>query len=197
MPELFIVLFFGSILLIRNTINSINVKKHDNELKNTIYAKNIEMERWLSEVCDDALYEEIEYYVHDLANMFEVRKVVHAAFKEAGMTSFKYDEKDAIRVYLAYKGKLLREDAENGISVWYGKEQTVRDQNEAIENRKKFALWIDSKLKEHGIDEDMFLCSGAGKFFTLDYDEAMPGRYMWRPTIYPDRLESVNSLNMK
>ena len=194
MVEFFIVLFFGSLLLIRNSIRNVKEIKHDRELNLNIYTKNKETERWISEVCDEDLYEEIKSYVHDLANMSEVRKVVRAAFDEAGITSFDYDEKDAIRVYLAQKGKLSKEDAQNGISVWYRKEQTVHDRNEAIENRKKFAQWIDSKLKECGINEDMFLRTGSGEYFTLDNSKYIPGRCVWRPTIYPNELENVNKL---
>lgn len=191
--SLLIVLFWGSVLIYRLIKERVATKQYDRERDADFNAREIAMRRWMLEVCDDELEEEIEEYVHDIGNRAEVRRIVLSSFEEAGMTSSCYDEKDAIRVMLAKQGKLRRHDAKYGILVRPLKTEstTTREHKNSILNRRKFILWIDSKLKEHGINEKIYVNTTSFCYFTVDSDEYRCGYYTWSPVIFPKYVKNL------
>lgn len=191
--SLLIVLFWIIVWAFRITKDKKSTKQYDKERDADFASHDIAMSQWLRDVCDDDLEKETEAYVYDVSNSSEIKSIVHSAFKEAGMTMFNYDDKDAIRVILAMQGKLMRSDAMGGILVRPAKleGESTLDQDNKILNRRKFVLWINSKLKEHGINEDMFINTAMRYYFTVESDEYRCGYFVWRPSIYPSDVKNL------
>ena len=189
--EIFIVLFWGIIWAVRIIVDKYKSAKADREIKADIHAWETAMERWVSEVCDKELEDEVEYFVYDPKNMSEVRQTVLKAFAEAEMTHLNFDKTDAIRVYLAKQGKLMMHDARHGISVKSG-EQTSIGMKKEMQDRRQFVFWINSRLIDHGICEDIFIQNyGTHQCYSLNDKDHIGGYYMWRPSIYPSDLNNL------
>lgn len=102
-----------------------------------------------------------------------------------------YYKRMVLRVLLANRGKLFSADARLGIAVcvpkritkYYTKEQRADD----LAGYWSLVKWIDNKLKEAGIDEEILIGYGntlyrpGNKFDGSHFS----GTYYWRPNIPP------------
>ncbi len=98
---------------------------------------------------------------------------------------------DAARILMANRGKLLARDAKNGISpVDYGHRNAERRRMEA-HNTAILARWMNKKLRQHGIDEQLLTdAPGVRHYYIIDdrvihcgVDECEGYSFVWKPMV--------------
>lgn len=96
---------------------------------------------------------------------------------------------DAIRIALANRGYLRYEDARWGFSndVPSRLRRDPARYTEAVDNRREFMEWIDKRLKEHGIDEEM--CMETTKLYHLnEHTSRFCGCFIYAPASIKDEI---------
>lgn len=103
------------------------------------------------------------------------------------------DRENVLRILMASKGKLPRRDAELGIPSWHhGVPDTIE---QVSRNRESFKLiqFIDSLLRQNGINEQMYIHRYCDLYNPLNYFSShIGGNYVWAPMLcFHPRIVSV------
>lgn len=61
---------------------------------------------------------------------------------------------------------------------------TVLMGHEWNEESADFVSWIDSKLRERGIKEELYVVTLLNKKYALETNKKLKGSYMWEPAMY-------------
>ena len=88
-----------------------------------------------------------------------------------------------IRVLMANRGKLTRSDAGSGIHANEDSWKNGNDQRRDIRYTTKLVFWIDKKLKEHGVNEQLLSQGGLDHYIVRGDHEFF--WYTWKPIIMP------------
>lgn len=179
-------------------------------------AKKDKLHSWTDRVTDQKLEQELNDFIYDPNNYEEVWDELSEAYAEIpgrekqpfifltpesvaevcgrGQYTKKQREEiasagreEALRIMMARRGKLLYWDAYSGIhsSGWGAPTRTqAKEINKTTAN---LVLWINRQLKEHGIDEDVFIDPLETSWFVypIESDMTRGGTYIWRPAL-PD-----------
>ena len=97
---------------------------------------------------------------------------------------------DALRILMANRGKLLKEDADFGIYVDEYKKTDLYLQE--IQNKAQLVIWINKQLMRHGIHEQL-LARACSDYYIVRNENICNGRfggvYMWYPMVpVPERI---------
>lgn len=93
---------------------------------------------------------------------------------------------EVLRIMMANRGKLTQKDVNKGIYTPGQCAPTVRLGEQWNTESANFVLWMNSKLKEHGIEEDIYLCIN-NEFFSINEEtKTRSGKYVWFPEIPPN-----------
>lgn len=167
---------------------------------------------WVSRVTDNDLEIQLEDYIYRDENRDAVIEEVRKAFEEwpnrmedmpklyFNMGQFpkgvKLTKKQkeitvrnsrsiAMRVLMGRHGKMSCHDAEWGIENNGFSAPTILQGREWNLFWLHQAQWLNERLKEHGIDEEMFIDFGNHEFYTIESCPWRNGRIVWAPTISP------------
>lgn len=153
-------------------------------------------QEWLARVTDKNLEIELEDFIFHEKNYDQIWAEVSEAYKDMPWNSDRtsilccgYDRndrnaKEALRIMMAIRGKLIYDDAKYGIEQTKIQAPTRLQTRQVIANQLGFVKWIDSKLKEHGIDEQLVIEVTWDSVFTVDSCEWRNGTYKWMPMIH-------------
>ncbi len=97
---------------------------------------------------------------------------------------------DALRILMANRGKLLKEDADFGIYVDEYKKTDLYLQE--IQNKAKLVIWINEQLIKHGVREKL-LARACSDYYIVRNEhicnDRFGGVYMWYPMVpVPERI---------
>ena len=162
-------------------------------------------QQWLARVTDGSLEKDLEYrlYKNDEKLIKEIADTWNDYFPDRSFNGCvtpiidprKYivmplkgtsyiAGNTAIRMLMANRGKLLRTDASwVPITIVYisqNKPQIVAEQE--VEEEKDFIRKINLKLKDHGIDEALYIKTPGGTIYRFD-EGHYHGQVMWGPMI--------------
>lgn len=92
---------------------------------------------------------------------------------------------EALRIMLANRGKLRYRDTFAGISSFGQGAPTLRAGERLNIQSANFVLWIDSKLKEHGVYEPVYIHTHCHNYIPLTSNskKTYGGEYFWKPEI--------------
>lgn len=102
-----------------------------------------------------------------------------------GNIDFPSYQKLALRILLGNRGKLRFGDV-HGISpsVYYHRKATPSMRKKDLEETKRLAIWVNNKLKEHGINETLLARRSFEENYLVDDDfetPDWPASYFWKP----------------
>lgn len=170
-------------------------------------------EKWLEQVTDRALEMELEDMIYRGINYNMIRQEVVDAFTEIhqaykiddmmclhpedialryGKSAYTKKQREEIaaehrknvqRVMMANRGKLLWFDAWSGIPSWGFGAPTTLMGYERNEESANFVSWIDTKLRERGIQEKLYVVTLLNERYMLDTNRKRPGKYKWEPAL--------------
>lgn len=224
MFEFFIALFGGAFwggkyIKERSAINSSH-----KAYESSMIMRETRKAEFESKVIDRELEADLEEFIYDTGNYDIVWKEVLEAFNEMpwkaeedkficltpqaveiafgkGTFTKKQREeiaanhrKQALRIMMANRGKLMQNDAQFGIQTSGYGAPTVRQAEQLNRGTANFILWINEKLKEHGIDERVLLLKDWGNYEWYEVTEtnkAIGGTYYW----YPSVLVTIDKVN--
>ena len=217
MFELFIALFGGlfwgsKILNEKSQIK--RVETSHKQMMNTYFSNKSKFEE---KVTDRELEADLEDFIYNTSNYDEVwaevskafdemhwksddekficicPEAVEAAFGKNTYTKKQREQiaanyrKEALRIMMANRGKLIYNDIHCGFHSSGQGAPTVRLGEKWNTESANFALWINSKLKEHGIDEPVYICTGNNEYWIINEEtKTFPGEYIWLPEILPN-----------
>lgn len=183
--ELFIAIF-GVLYYMRKYLCDKRERKilnseYNREMSNDEHAKN----NWLLSVTNEPLEDELCNRVFQ-CRIDDVEKLLPTGVY-CPHTKTTYDRKWVLRILMASRGFMTREDAEHGILVYFGKtEGTIEWQ---YKNLTETILYLDRKLRERCISHDMFLES-VNKYYPFPLrntpapgSAVSVGRIVWRPMV--------------
>lgn len=175
--------------------------------------RKLRREEWLQKVTDKGLEMELEDMIYRGRNYDMIRREVAEAFTEIHQAdkiedmmclhpediAFRYGKsaytkkqrediaaahrKNVQRVMMANRGKLVWYDAWSGIPSWGFGAPTVLMGYEWNEESADFVSWIDSKLREHGIQEKLYVVTLLNEKYALETNRKLKGSYMWEPAL--------------
>lgn len=97
--------------------------------------------------------------------------------------------KEALRIMMANRGKLIYSDVYFGFSSYGEGAPTVRICEKLNTESANLVLWINSKLKEHSIEEDVYIRRLNNEYFVInDKTKKCLGKYVWFPEILPSAI---------
>lgn len=93
---------------------------------------------------------------------------------------------EALRIMLANRGKISQYDR-NGFTIDKPRyTPTQRGREKATAESAGLVLWMQEKLKEHGVNEAVYIHHHSGYFFPLcDKTKTYGGEYTWAPYLTP------------
>lgn len=92
--------------------------------------------------------------------------------------------KEALRIMMANRGKLTHNDVCVGFYSIGQDAPTVRMGEKWNAESANFVLWINSKLKEHGVDENVYICTSHNEYWAInERTKTYSGKYVWFPEI--------------
>lgn len=106
------------------------------------------------------------------------------------------DFSDGIRILMANRGKLTKEDAERGVSV--DEYSNPEDSSREIINKAKLVCWMDRKLKDHGVNEQLLAIAFPGYFIVRDEhlcNDHYAGTYLWKPMVHVAEWHSIKEFD--
>lgn len=199
----FMIAIFGSLILTVSSIFRLNREnKSNNELKEKSHDYLNRLREWENKVADQKLAEHLAGYLYNMKDGFEFTKndpngifeEINNTLKEMNWLSYKdcvlimpktETREFYLRILMANRGKLLPSDATCGIKAFSAC-------GHKPENTAEFVLWIDKKLKEHGIIEnpvyeeelyDDYKNMVIKKYHYLNKPVSDAFKFMWRPNI--------------
>lgn len=175
--------------------------------------RKLRKEKWLEQVTDRALEMELEDMIYKGKNYNMIRQEVVEAFTEIhqaykiddmmclhpedivmryGKSAYTKKQREDIaaehrknvqRVMMANRGKLVWYDAWSGIPSWGFGAPTTLMGYEWNEESADFVTWIDSKLRERGIQEKLYVVTLLNERHMLHANKKRPGTYKWEPAL--------------
>ena len=175
--------------------------------------RKLRKEKWLEQVTDRKLEFELEDMIYRGRNYDMIRQEVVEAFTEIhqankiedmmclhpedivlryGKSAYTKKQRENIaaahretvqRVMMANRGKLMWHDAWSGIPSWGFGAPTTLMMYEWNEESADFVNWMDSKLREHGIQEELYVVTLLNEKYALETNRKMKGSYMWEPAL--------------
>ncbi len=178
--------------------------------------RKLRKEKWLEQVTDRALEMELEDMIYRGRNYDMIRREVVEAFTAIQQANkiedmmclhpeeiaFRYGKsaytkkqreniaaehrKNVQRVMMANRGKLVWHDAWSGVTSWGYGAPTVLMGYEWNEESADFVRWIDSKLRERGIRETLYvttLLNEKERYVLVGENRKRHGTYKWEPAL--------------
>ena len=152
---------------------------------------NQEKAKWLQQVLDERLEMELEQKIWKKDP--EARKEISDAYHDMGYHSTgeyyeipdsKAGRDDALRILMAWHGKLRRVDAYSWIENYVDPNIPTRiEGRKNYESQLRYALWIDKQLRKHGIRQELLFVDESGNVLKISESRYRRGRYRWKPTI--------------
>lgn len=97
------------------------------------------------------------------------------------VSDYAIDRMIALKILMANRGKLTKYDAEFGVK-FYSSHETRKREQETHAILVRFFNAVNSRLKEHGIDEEMYASADLGSTFK-PIEVIYGGKVCWRPMI--------------
>lgn len=211
MFEFFIALFGGLFYGGKFLNEKSKDKAYELSYKTQTINDNCKKSEWKSKVTDRNLEMELEAFIFDLSNYDEVWKEVSEAYNEMPWETenficlspsmvetlygkgyskkqkeniAKNNRDKALRIMLARQGKLRCYDADYGVTTGYWENIPLLTQQKWAKEKTEFMLWITEQLRQHGIDEKLYIQDDFGKdAFLASSNPIRNGRYVWEPMI--------------
>ena len=158
---------------------------------------------WLERVTNPELEAEIEKKMSNEETAKEYLEELKEAAKELDILDVRFFHSywetypnyyckhyvNAVRVVLANRGSLRFDDARYGF--WCDIPPKLRDPRDltgSVDKRIQFMEWIDKKLKEHGVMDEMCM-DASGKLYHLDdRTKRFMGNYIYRPASRDEKV---------
>ena len=152
---------------------------------------NLEKSKWLQQVLDERLEMELEQKIWK--NDPEAVKDMIDAYNDMGypalarnfeMPTSKIGRDDALRILMAWHGKLRRVDAYSGIENYVDPNVPTRiEGRKNYESQLQYALWIDRQLRKHGIRQELLFVDESNNVLKISESRYRRGCYRWKPSI--------------
>ena len=152
---------------------------------------NLEKSKWLEQVLDERLEMELEQKIWK--NDPEAVKDMIDAYNDMGypalarnfeMPTSKIGRDDALRILMAWHGKLRRVDAYSGIENYVDPNVPTRiEGRKNYESQLQYALWIDRQLRKHGIRQELLFVDESNNVLKISESRYRRGCYRWKPSI--------------
>ena len=179
----------------------------------------LQKDEWIGRVVDQELTDRLEddiqcawdayfhneYMAHNHEMPDSARHIleeVNAAHREMGWDEipekyyYRYLLKDnrnhTLRILLANRGKLTWADAYFGLKVDNNSQPTRLRRREQLQHDRQLVRYIDGKLREHGICENLYFTGPMGDGKPVPFGEEDPdlyGHYEWAPMISPWKFD--------
>ena len=168
---------------------------------------------WLKRVTDKTLENLLERQIYNMEDYEQIWKEVKEAYDEMpwkkekdkyiclcaddvktkfGRGTYSQEEREkiaashrqeALRIMMAKRGKLRFFDALHGIE--YGgcgvlNQATLKEWDKECAD---LVLWVDSKLKEHGVNEELYIILPLNEACRIEDSKYEKGAYRWKPAI--------------
>ena len=137
-------------------------------------------------------FDEMPWKPDDEQFIFICPEAVDAVFGKGTYTKKQKEQiaanyrKEALRIMMANRGKLTHNDVCVGFySIGQGAPTTRMGEKWNAESAN-FVLWINSKLKEHGVDENVYICTSHNEYWAInEKTKTYSGKCVWFPEILP------------
>lgn len=192
-------LFGGIYWVVRYLSDKSAHQKAKNEYDRIHMDDVVRKARWETLVIDKELEAELEDKIYHRDS--EVMSELEAScgdYYDVAMPALGIDRLTALRILMANRGHLTRDDAVNGIKIIAHGATTVQ----MVESHKiqaKFVTQINEKLKKRGIDNPMYfeglnyrLYPFPGEYNIFSGSVASIGKVKWRPMISTFALQDSN-----
>lgn len=207
----FFIAFLGLIYWISRSIDeAIQHKRFEDRLEKSRRRYREINDSWKKEVIDTELEDELWKYVTFTLNYDKVWEEISPVLqmfpslskkkklcfnsREAGnyyclankmaLNAARIDRNIALRILLAKRGKVLREDVLFHIS----NDMLQRcDYDDYID----FLFWIKKQLESHGVSEELVIKSEGNYYYLNDNTRNMKGTIYWYPTVA--RIDNIRS----
>lgn len=216
MFEFFIALFGGLFWGGKIHKEKSETKRAQSDFETTMAIRNARRSEFERKVIDRELEADLEDFVYNTSNYDKVWSEVSKAFDEMpwkpddekficicpeavdavfgkGTYTKKQKEqiaanyrKEALRIMMANRGKLMWNDARFGIHTIGDGAPTTRIAEQWNKETANFILWINQKLKDHGVNEMVLLEFGCGYnnwYQITEENKIKCGTYHWFPEI--------------
>ena len=194
MLEFFLALFGGAHYTRRTVASKAEHKRAEREFQETqdrsLHARSI----WDSSVTNPELEADLIERINnnDAELSAEVDSVRSNVFKDKSIRMLGDNDSDvALRILMANRGYLTKQDATHGIEMCSPGESAAQVQSR-FNNQKAFVQYLDDKLRENGVVYEMYF-EGAnhlyypfpGKLTVSPGSVTTVGKIVWKPMISP------------
>lgn len=163
----------------QNWVSKATNSELENELEDRIYHRDAELMQELKDSWRD-YYKDVE---SEFRGFYTPKKTKYSYIRSIDSGIYGYiDRYNAIRILMANRGFLTVLDAEIGIDMFpYGPTKLQELKNAEVQ--KNFVSTINRKLRDHGIDEPVYIkLSGTNEYYPL-FGRINAGLAQWRPVI--------------